>query len=366
MTMRERLLAMLEGRKPDRVPFVQYAGLAAPDEEVWALVGRENMGLLAWCNLHWFEHPNCGFETVESEESGRPVRRTTLHTPQGSLEAKWAQNEIAWARQEDYVKEPDDYRVLLSYLRDIVVHPATEGWLDLYRRLGDDGLPHTSVGRTPYQALWIEWVRLDDLVFHMADCPELMAEVFAELFALQHRTFLVIAEAVRDLPVPYIVFPDNITAPTIGEPYFRKYCLPSYRDLAECLAGTGKAVPVAVHMDGDLKPLWQAIAESPVGVLDSLSPPPDNDTSAADAIRLWPEMRLGVNFPSSVHLAGEKTVYDTAAEILEQAGHTGRLWIQISENLPPGAWRRSYPQIVRAIRDLAPGRMGTEETDQKA
>ena len=37
---------------------------------------------------------------------------------------------------------------------------------------------------------------------------------------------------------------------------------------------------------------------------------------------------------------------------LQQAGHTGRLQIQISENVPPGGWRKSYPEIVRAIRDF--------------
>jgi len=107
-----------------------------------------------------------------------------------------------------------------------------------------------------------------------------------------------------------------------------------------------------VHMDGDLKPLWQAIGESGVRGLDSLSPPPDNDTSAAEAASMWPEMRLFVNFPSSVHLASPERIYDQAGEILEQAGHTGRLQIQISENVPPGVWRKSFPQIVQAIRDF--------------
>jgi hypothetical protein len=39
-------------------------------------------------------------------------------------------------------------------------------------------------------------------------------------------------------------------------------------------------------------------------------------------------------------------------EILSEAGHTGRLQIQISENVPPGVWRTSYPEIVRAIRNF--------------
>jgi EAL domain-containing protein (putative c-di-GMP-specific phosphodiesterase class I) len=88
--------------------------------------------------------------------------------------------------------------------------------------------------------------------------------------------------------------------------------------------------------------------------LDSFSPPPDNDTRVADAVRLWPEMRLWLNFPSSIHLASEERIYEVTREILEEGGHTGRLQIQISENVPPGVWRTSFPQIVRAIDDFGP------------
>jgi hypothetical protein len=106
-------------------------------------------------------------------------------------------------------------------------------------------------------------------------------------------------------------------------------------------------------MDGDLKPLWKAIGESGLRGIDSFSPPPDNDTSPADALREWPEMRLFLNFPSSVHAAEPARVYEAAMDILHQAGASGRLEIQISENVPPGVWRSSYPQIVRAIHDFA-------------
>ena len=69
---------------------------------------------------------------------------------------------------------------------------------------------------------------------------------------------------------------------------------------------------------------------------------------------MWPEMRIGVNFPSSVHLAEPEAVYSRAMTILEEGGRTGRLQIQISENVPPEVWRRSFPEIVRAIDDFGP------------
>jgi hypothetical protein len=111
-------------------------------------------------------------------------------------------------------------------------------------------------------------------------------------------------------------------------------------------------VPIFVHMDGDLKPLWSAIGGSAVSGLDSLSPPPDNDTSAGAAATMWPRMRIFLNFPSSVHVMDSQTIYRTTCEILEQAGHSGRLSIQISENVPPGVWRKSFPPIIHAIEEF--------------
>jgi hypothetical protein len=148
-------------------------------------------------------------------------------------------------------------------------------------------------------------------------------------------------------PAPLIDFPDNITAPAIGPRRFREYCVPLYDELAGMLAE--RNVPVFVHMDGDLKPLWSAIAESRVGGIDSLSPAPDNDTPVAQAVSMWPEMRLWVNFPSSRHLCTYDEVRAEAEAILAAGGHTGRLQIQISENVPHHAWRTSFAAIADAI-----------------
>ena len=105
-------------------------------------------------------------------------------------------------------------------------------------------------------------------------------------------------------------------------------------------------------MDGDLRPLWDDIGASCVGGIASLSPPPDNDTSVADAVALWPHMRIWANFPASVHLAPPEGIYAAAARLLREGGHTGRLQIQISENVPAFAWRTSFREIVRAIHDF--------------
>jgi len=63
-------------------------------------------------------------------------------------------------------------------------------------------------------------------------------------------------------------------------------------------------------------------------------------------------MTIWLNFPSSVHLRSPDEVRAKADEILTTAGHTGRLQIQISEDVPPGIWRTTLPIIADATEDF--------------
>ncbi|NQU09984.1 hypothetical protein HQ590_04275, partial [bacterium] len=126
-----------------------------------------------------------------------------------------------------------------------------------------------------------------------------------------------------------------------------RFCGPMDRELAGRVAEYGGVA--YCHMDGDLKPLWDLIGTSGLRGIDSFSPPPDNDTGVAEALRLWPEMRLHMNFPSSVHTRSAAEIRRRTCEILEEGGHSGRLLFQISENVPPWAWRTSFSAITREL-----------------
>jgi hypothetical protein len=344
--MRDRMLALAQGRDHDRVPFVMYDGIL-PVDEVAACLRPERVGRLKWSAVHRVEHPHCHFESEPYQVEGAPWQRNTLHTPAGSIYEERA-FEPAYETssiRKHYVQEAEDYAVLWAYLEDSTVLEDYDRYHRDQAELGDRGLPLAAVERTPYQQLWVQWAGLDHLAYHLADFPDRVAHTMDLLRKREREIF----EIVRRSPAPFIDVPDNITAPTSGPRRFREYCVPLYDELADLLADRG--VPVFVHMDGDLKPLWQAIAESKVGGLDSFAPAPDNDTTVAQALALWPDKRLWVNFPSSVHLRSYDGVRAVAEEMLAAGGQSGRLQIQISENVPYSVWRTSLPAIVDAIDD---------------
>ena len=350
MTMRERMLAILGRSVPDEVPFVQYDGAAAPNAEIWERIGRGNMGILRWSKLHEHVYNNISFAEEDIVWKNLPGKRKTIITPKGAL-TKEVVYEPALKTEfiiKHYIKSLSDYEILRSYLMNVEVVPN----LDKYGRddaeLGDDGIPMATLSRTAYQQLWIQWVSLADLSYHLADDPGIVEECIALFNDIQRKEFEVVRDASVKIPVYLVNFPDNVTAPAIGVKNFRKYCMPMYEELIDMLSPD---IPVVAHMDGDLLPLSGAIAESRIGGVDSLSPPPDNDTSVSAGLSMWPDKRLLVNFPSSVHLAAPEIIYEQAKRLLDEGSASGRMWIQISENVPPGLWKTSYPQIVNAIKN---------------
>jgi hypothetical protein len=344
MTMRERILAVVHGRELDRVPFVIYEGML-PTEELWQELGRERIGFMRWSAIHKEEHPHCRYEIEDYFVGQDRWQRRTLHTPRGAIYEERAFEPVynSSSVRKHYIEKPEDYEVFWAYLEDCVLLEDYDRFRQDQAELGDDGTPLVAIERTPYQQLWIIWVGLDNLANHYADCPDRVEHTIGLLRARERRLMELAARS----PATFIDFPDNITAPAIGPRRFRDTCVPLYDELADQLAGRGGVV--FVHMDGDLKALWPLIAQSKVGGIDSLAPTPDNDTSVADAVRLWPDKRYFVNFPSSVHLRDHAGVREEAERILAAGGHTGRLQIQVSENVPLFAWRTSFPAILDAV-----------------
>ena len=59
MTNRERMLRVFRGGELDRIPFVHVDNLAAPNEELWRALGRENVGISRWSSITKLVSQNC-------------------------------------------------------------------------------------------------------------------------------------------------------------------------------------------------------------------------------------------------------------------------------------------------------------------
>jgi len=353
ITMKDKMIAFFRNEQIDRIPFVHVDNLVGKNEEIWSEIGRENMGLTRWSRIHRFQSINCKTVSEKLEKNGLKGIRNTIITPIGNLfEDKYFDPAyMSEAYSKHFIVDESDYKIFNYYLKDLLVLPDHDAFLKDQSEVGDDGLAMAVIYRTPYQKLWIECVSIEDLSWHMLDNPEVVQECVKSLVDIQKKIFHITYDAVDKLPIHLVNIPDNITAPLIGESNFRKYCVPYYNELSEMLAN--KDTSIVVHMDGSLQSIWAAIRDSKFDALDSFTPAPDNDTGVRQALDQWPDKKLMCNFPSSVHLESAEKIFDQAVQILEESRDTNRLWLQISENMPTGVWRKSFPQIIKAINEFS-------------
>ena len=219
--------------------------------------------------------PNCHSECTDLKKGRLQGWRETLSTPKGKLQQiKLYVPELDGVAGfgEHYVKKTEDYEVLLSFLEDVEVVQDLSEIEDFHHRIGEGGIPHVSLPRTPYQALWIEWVSIEDLILHMQDEPAILEQVMTLFGKILIEALEVTADAVGKAEFYHVTLGDNITAPMVGRKLFQKWCMPYYNRASDTLLA--KKIHFFVHMDGDLKPLWEDIDQCRHHGIDSLSPPP--------------------------------------------------------------------------------------------
>lgn len=79
-TMRDRVLALVQGRALDGVPFVVYEGMF-PIDEVYTHLGRGKVGHLRWSAIHRTEHSHCHFQHETYHVGETRWQRDTGHMP---------------------------------------------------------------------------------------------------------------------------------------------------------------------------------------------------------------------------------------------------------------------------------------------
>lgn len=262
MNNRERIMAVLSGRPPDRVPWIPRLSLwynahrlAGTLPARWA--GRSlreverDLGLGTPArDGRVFEIVDEGVEVVERREGRYEI--TEWHTPVGSLRRVMRHSDDLDrlglpARIEEYpLKGPADYRVWEWIWQHRRWRPCYDAYRAYDEEIGPDGLPMVSAGDVPLHEFLENGAGYEHGFFHLADYPaevthllEVMAEAEAE------RMWPVVAES----PARLILHGQHLSTQFTPPRLFRRYVLPYYARFMPLLHAHGKSV--AMHADND-------------------------------------------------------------------------------------------------------------------
>ncbi|MFH1085325.1 MAG: uroporphyrinogen decarboxylase family protein, partial [Chloroflexota bacterium] len=315
MNARERILAAMAWEEPDRVPLTIYDWMLprGVDERTLRRLG---VGIITRLPAHRVEHRQVRYTTTEYWEGGLHMQRRTIETPVGAVH-QVAQLDAAygstWIR-EHYIKAPDDYRVMEFVWRDVVFHDNLAAIRLAQRLLGGDGLVMVRVAKGPLLEMLYQMMGYERFSIDLYECPDLVDSLYHTMLRRYEELYALAAET----PAEILQAADNITADVVGRARFQRYCVAEYARWSAILAVSGKRL--AVHMDGRLGPLVDAIAAAPFQIVEALTPTPVGDLSVAQARQAWPDKALWLNFTSSVHLEPDEAIRAHTRQLIAEAG----------------------------------------------
>ena len=309
LSMHDRVLAVMQGRKPDRIPFcdrlelwrtalIRQGRLPADFEGLSLIESHRKVGMGQLKFVAPYDYQLLGVELTISVD-GQVVRREgdpvtsrwpvmedlvqteragatefELSTPVGSVSLRQvvSPEAVIWAENrylaEHPIKEPEDFDTVCWIIDHLEVIPRFDRIRETEAELGDFGFVVPRIDRTPFQEMLVELLGEVSTFYALNDEP---TRVHALLEAIDNVR-VSSADLLSGLDFPYVEFADGITGHMTNPKLFAKYVIPQLQRYTEIYHSQGKKV--GSHFDGDLKPLLGQLRDTGLDVIESVSPAP--------------------------------------------------------------------------------------------
>ena len=298
MMNRERILALLDGKSPDRIPWIGridqwYLQLKQEDRLPERFKG---MGLREIAYALGTGHParqgiifRPRYEGMEVHVDRGPEQVTTRYiTPHGTLTEKhvasgYFEGHIEIGTSVEYpIKDIDDFDVW-EYVAEHTYYDACYGeYLAYEGQVSDDGYPLVVAGDVPYHHFLLRLAGYGNAFFLINDHPREFEHLMAVMSQLdKERLWPVIAGSPARLILHGLHFDSQFTPPRA----FRRYIAPYYREFSALLHARDKRL--AYHADADSGRILADVREAGFDFADCFCTAPMVNVTLEGARTAW-------------------------------------------------------------------------------
>jgi hypothetical protein len=320
--MRQRALAVMQGKQPDRLPFItrletwykshqrtgtlpaEFREMTLPEVHQCLNVGQlkflvpfayrlRGVEVSVWFNGECIVHDNEPilenfpgmWDYVPTDRAGTTF--VELATPVGKLRLQHmlAEENVLTGTdpylKEHLIKDEADFNTVEYILERLDYVPRYPNYFDEQARLGANAFVVPLLPRIPFQQTLLEYLGETTLFYALYDSPKQVRR----LLNILDRQMLELLSELEAFDAPYVEFPDNLHGLMTNPRLFQEYCLPAYQKYTQILHRQGKKV--GSHTDGNVKPLLGLLAESGLDVCESFSPYPLTGCRFEEAWAAW-------------------------------------------------------------------------------
>jgi len=360
LTDRERILAILEGESPDRIPWIprlliwhrahKIAGTLPTKVQNTDL--RQAEQALGMGNparegqIYRIEYENMEVNVREEKYDGGVKTITEYITPKGTVDHTTnTSDEFAGLGIEGYIREktplkkPEDYDIWEYIVENTVYIPTYEEYKVYDKEVGESGLPMVATGDCPFHTWLLNLVGYEQAYLHFHDFPDRVKRLLS-LMAQKEKENLwdIIAKSPARLILHGTHFDSQMTPPH----FFSEYITPYYQEFTKLLHEHGKSL--TWHADNDTSKLFPLIKEAGFDMAECFATDPLAKCTLEDARSAWgtsiiiwggiPSVILEDFYPAEKFESYMENLFHTIAP--------GDAFILgVSDNVMPGAefWR---------------------------
>ncbi len=334
MTNRERLIAILEGRNPDRIPWI-------PRLDIWhraqvhrgtlparlqGLTLREVEGALGvgtparlgsvfrveYQNMDVLTHDE-GFNTITEYVTPRGTVRAVL-----SRSAREASAGITGQLPTEYpLKSEEDYDIWTYVVENTVYIPTYEEYITYDDEIGNDGLPMVAVGDCPFHHWLLYLAGYLQGYIHLMDFRHRVEALLQVMTEKDREMWKIVAQSPAKLFLHGVHLSSQMTPPR----YFNQYITPYYQEFTKLLHTHGKFL--AMHADNDTSAILGNIQEAGFNMVECFVTDPMAKVTLKEARDAWgmsviiwggiPAIILEENYPEDKFETYIKNIFHTIA-----------------------------------------------------
>ncbi|MCL5271135.1 MAG: hypothetical protein M1457_11455 [bacterium] len=360
MNDRQRILALLEGGVPDRVPWLgdltYWAGAmarrgeVAPDfqqSDAYFQFHRElRVGFYLQGYFPFQTHYDPTIEVRTWAEGDDHYR--SLRTPLGTLREKWTwlPESFAGAPTEHLVKSADDLPIL-RHIYERTSYTADYALAECRRaKVADLGIVLVYTPRTPFMQLVAMEAGIETLALLAATAPD---DLVATLGIMEAKHDEAVTLAVAS-PAECVMIPENLSSEMVGRRLFETHMRRCQEKWVGRIRAAGKHS--FIHIDGTLRGLLREEGAVGFNVLEALTPAPVGDLPVGEWRALagpGPILWGGLPGVYFTPLVSDEEFDRHTIEVLEVMRRDRRCVLGVADQVPPDALR----ERVRRVADLA-------------
>jgi len=298
VTNRERILAVLDRKSPDRIPWIARLDLWYHARQVERNLPQRFRGM----DVHGVGralrtgNPARDGKICKERYEGMEVRterapgvaRQRFITPYGQVTfGRILSERVAGTTEqglplEHPLQKVEDYGVLEYIAEHTFYDPCYDEYLKYEAAVGDEGYPMVSCGDVPFHYFLLHLAGYNQAYFEMVDHAEEFEHLLTVMEQFQReRLWPVVADSPARLILHGVHFDSQMTPPHM----FRKYMTPYYQDFSALLHSRGKSL--TWHADDDSKDILAEVKAAGFDMSECFCTAPMVEVTLEEARAAW-------------------------------------------------------------------------------